>query len=115
MPSLAHDTVAGWLTEWGTLFLRDVTWQALEARTPEHYTFALDFVILPESGRDPSRYVIVEVLDDDPDRPPTFTARDIARRRLLETLWPGSMLTLYAEAIRFAPDIAQMQLLNALE
>jgi len=114
-PSQAHETVAGWLTEWGTLYLRDVVWKAFEHSGAEQFTFALDFVMLPESGRDPSRYVLVEVLDDAPDTPPIFTARDIARRRLLETLWPGRMLTLYAQTIRLAPDIAQMHLLDALE
>ena len=111
-PSAAHETVATWLTEWGTFYLRDVAWKAFGSSSSEQHIFQLDFVVLPEQGRSPFRYVLIEVVDDEPSE--IFTAREIARRNLLRALWPGKMLTLEAHNIRANPDIAQLRLLNAL-
>ena len=111
-PSAAHETVATWLTEWGTFYLRNVVWKAFGSSSSEQHIFQLDFVIPPERGRSPFRYVLVEVVDDGPSE--IFTAREIARRNLLRELWPGKMLTLDAHDIRTQRDIAQLRLLNAL-
>ena len=108
----SHKAVAGWLTEWGTLFLDHVVWKAFGPITPEQHVFQLDFVILPERGRDPFQHVLVEIIEDDPSL--LFTTRDIARRNLLRELWPGTMLSLDARDIRQHPDIVQLRLLNAL-
>ena len=107
-----HDTVAAWLTEWGTLYLRDVIWKAFGAVSTEQFIFQLDFVILPERGRNPAKYVLVEIA---PERKSiTLMQRDSARRNLLKALWSGKVLMLEASDIRAHPDIAQVRLLNAL-
>lgn len=105
----AHAQIESWLQAWGIIYQRDVQWHAYDAAYREQFHFTLAWVILPTAGRQPTDYLLLEIL------PVGFTSqRSAARHHLLRTLWPGRMLTLETDLLRTDPQTAQIRLLNAL-
>lgn len=101
--------VERWLGRWGILYQRNVAWHTYDAAYREQFHFTLAWVILPTAGRQPTDYLLLEILPDGFSSP-----RSTARYHLLKALWPGRMLALEAHLLRTDPQTAQLRLLNAL-
>ncbi|MBZ0308441.1 MAG: hypothetical protein K8I82_20415 [Anaerolineae bacterium] len=109
-PDLSAATqVESWLHRWGILYQRNVAWHTYDATHREQFHFTLAWVILPSAGRQPTDYLLLEILPD-----ASSSQRNAARHHLLKALWPGRMLMLEAPLLRTDPQTAQLRLLNAL-
>jgi hypothetical protein len=107
LPATAQ--VESWLHRWGIVYQRNVAWHTYDATYREQFHFTLAWVILPSAGRQPTDYLLLEILSD-----ASSNQRNAARQHLLKALWPGRMLTLEAHLLRTDPQAAQLRLLNAL-
>ncbi len=101
--------VESWLHRWGILYQRNVVWHTFDAAYREQFHFTLAWVILPAAGRQPTDYLLLEIL---PNSSPNQCSA--ARYHLLKALWPGQRLMLEARLLRTDPQTAQLRLLNAL-
>lgn len=104
----AEAQVEQWLQTWGIAYLSNVEWHTYDAAYREQFHFTLAWVILPTAGRQPTDYLLLELLPESRTH-----SRSAARHSLLKALWPGRMLTLEARWLRTHPYHAQIRLLNA--